>query len=162
MIGDIKQQMLLITELGREEEAITRLARVGYDGVVGYLKGGFDTWENADKPMNSIHRISVEEFEKEYASKSLIIDVRKKSEFESEHIIDAINIPANQITKCLAQIPKDKPFILHCAGGYRSMIVASILMQNGWEYFSEVRGGFAAITKTGVPTTDYVCPITLL
>lgn len=162
MISDIKQRMLLITEEGREEEAITRLARVGYDGVVGYLKGGFDAWKKANKPMDTIHRISVEEFENEFASKPMVIDVRKKSEFESEHVVEAINIPANQLIKSLAQIPKDKPFILHCAGGYRSMIAASLLKQNGWENFTELRGGFAAISKTGVPTTDYVCPTTLL
>lgn len=162
MISDINQKMLLITEVGREEEAITRLARVGYDGVVGYLKGGFDSWKKANKPMETIHRISVEQFEKEYSSKPMVIDVRKKSEFESEHVMDAINIPANQLTKSLSQIPKDTPFILHCAGGYRSMIAASILKQNGWDNFTEVRGGFAAIAKSAVPTTDYVCPTTLL
>lgn len=112
--------------------------------------------------METIHRISVEQFEKEYSSKPMVIDVRKKSEFESEHVMDAINIPANQLTKSLSQIPKDTPFILHCAGGYRSMIAASILKQNGWDNFTEVRGGFAAIAKSAVPTTDYVCPTTLL
>jgi len=162
MISDIKQKILLITEQGREDEAITRLSRVGYDGVVGYLQGSFDAWKSAGKPVETIHRISAEEFVKEYALHSMVIDVRKKSEFDSEHVLDAINIPANQLMKSYAQIPKDKPFILHCAGGYRSMIAASLLKQKGWENFKDVRGGFAVISKTGVPVTDYVCPTTLL
>jgi len=163
MIPDIKQEILLVTEEGKDEETITRLARVGYDFTIGYLKGGFEAWKTAGKDIETITRISAEEFETRYANEQpLVIDVRKKSEFDSEHVIEANNIPLNAINEHLAEIPKDKPFILHCAGGYRSMIAASILKQRGWDNFVDVKGGFGAIAKTNVPKTAYVCPSTLL
>ncbi len=163
MIPDVKQEILLITEEGREEESITRLSRVGYDHTIGYLKGGFDAWKNAGKDVETVGRISAEEFAAQYAKgEALVIDIRKKSEFDSEHVDGALNIPLNQINDHLAQFPKEKPFILHCGSGYRTMIAASILKQRGWENFTDVRGGFADIAKTNVPKTEYVCPTTLL
>ncbi|WP_046743704.1 rhodanese-like domain-containing protein [Kordia zhangzhouensis] len=163
MIPDVKQNILLITEPGKEEEAITRLSRVGYDFALGYLKDGFSSWEKSGKDMETIGRISATDFEQSYTSqKPLIIDVRKKSEYDSEHVIDAINIPLNEINQHLAEIPKNKPFILHCAGGYRSMVAASILKQRGWDDFVDVKGGFKEISETAVPKSDYVCPTTLL
>jgi hydroxyacylglutathione hydrolase len=162
MIPDIKQEIVLITEPGREEEAMIRLSRVGYDFTIGYLDGGFDAWKSAGKEIDTINRISAEKFEIELANKTMVIDVRKKSEFDSEHVLDAVNIPLNAINKHLAEIPKDTFFMLHCAGGYRSMIAASILKQRGWENFVDVRGGFTEIAKTSTPKTEYVCPSTLL
>ena len=162
MIPDIKQAILLVTEPGKEEESIIRLSRVGYDNTIGFLQGGFDAWKAAGKEVDTVDRISAEEFAKRYPQKPLVIDVRKKSEFDSEHVVDAINVPLNQISQHLAQFPKDKPFILHCAGGYRSMIAASILKQRGWENFVDVVGGFSAIKETDVKRTEYVCPSTLL
>jgi glyoxylase-like metal-dependent hydrolase (beta-lactamase superfamily II)/rhodanese-related sulfurtransferase len=162
MIADIKQSILLVTEVGKEEEAIIRLSRVGYDNAIGYLEGGFESWKNAGKEVDTVNRISTEEFAAQYSSNPVIIDVRKKSEFDSEHVVGAINIPLNEMNNYLAEIPKDKPFILHCAGGYRSMIAAAMLKQRGWENFVDVRGGFADIAKTNVAKTDYVCPTTLL
>lgn len=163
MIPDIKQEILLVADPGREEECIIRLSRVGYDNTIGYLNGGFDAWVASGKDTEMIHRMSAEEFAAEYASnKPLVIDVRKKSEFDSEHILGAINIPLNQINQHLSEIPKDKPFILHCAGGYRSMIAGSILKQRGWDHFRDVVGGFTEIAKTSVPKSDYVCPSTML
>ncbi len=162
MIADIKQPILLVTEVGREEEAIIRLSRVGYDNTIGYLEGGFEAWKNAGKEVDTINRISAEAFAAQYNSNPIIIDVRKKSEFDSEHVVGAINIPLNEMNHHLAEIPKDKPFLLHCAGGYRSMIAAAMLKQRGWENFADVRGGFADIAKTNVAKTDYVCPTTLL
>jgi glyoxylase-like metal-dependent hydrolase (beta-lactamase superfamily II)/rhodanese-related sulfurtransferase len=162
MIADIKQSILLVTEVGKEEEAIIRLSRVGYDNAIGYLEGGFESWKNAGKEVDTVNRISTEEFAAQYSSNPVIIDVRKKSEFDSEHVVGAINIPLNEMNNHLAEIPKDKPFILHCAGGYRSMIAAAMLKQRGWENFVDVRGGFADIAKTNVAKTDYVCPTTLL
>ena len=163
MIPDVKQEILLITEVGKEEEAITRLSRVGYDFTVGYLKDGFTSWEKSGKDQESIGRITPSEFENQYTNqKPLVIDVRKNSEFESEHVIDATNAPLNEINQHLAQFPKDKPFILHCAGGYRSMIAASILKQRGWDNFVDVIGGFKEISETSVPKTDYICPTTML
>lgn len=162
MISDIKQEILIIAESGREEETIIRLSRVGFDHAIGYLKDGFDSWKNAGKEIDSVNRISAEEFAKQYEMSPIVFDVRKKSEFDSEHVKEAINIPLNEINKFLAVFPKDKHFILHCAGGYRSMIAASILKSRGWDKFVDVEGGIAAIAKTSVPLTDYVCPSTLL
>lgn len=162
MIADIKQEILIVAEPGREEEAIIRLSRVGYDHSIGFLNGGFAAWKDASKEVDSVNRISVDTFASQYDSKPLVFDVRKKSEFDSEHVVDAINIPLNEINNHLAEFPKDKPFILHCAGGYRSMIAASILKSRGWENFVDVEGGMSAILKTSVPKTEYVCPTTLL
>ncbi len=162
LISDIKQQIILVTEEGREEEALIRLARVGYDFSVGYLTGGFEAWKNANKPVKTVQRITAQDLEKQAINNPIIIDVRKKSEFDSEHLEQAINIPLNVLTKNLASFPKDKPFILHCAGGYRSVIAASLLKQNGYENFVDVIGGFGDISKTSLPKTAYVCPTTLL
>ena len=163
MIPDVKQEILLITYPGKEEEAITRLSRVGYDNTMGYLKGGFDSWKVSGKDIETTERISAAELEKK--SKSglpLIIDIRKKSEFDSEHLIDAINVPLNQINQHLAQFPKDKAFVMYCGSGYRSMIAASILKQRGWNNFKDVMDGFDELTKTGLEKSDYICPSTML
>ena len=163
MIPDVKQEILLITYPDKEEEAITRLSRVGYDFAIGFLEGGFDSWKKAKKEYDTVKRITPEEFEKAYHSESpLVFDVRKKSEYDSEHIIGAINIPLNEINAHLAQFPKDKPFVLHCQGGYRSMIAASILKQRGWDDFVDVIDGFDGIAETNVEKSDYICPTTLL
>lgn len=163
MIPDVKQEILLITYPDKEEEAITRLSRVGYDFAIGFLEGGFDSWKKAKKEYDTVKRITPEEFEKVYHSESpLVFDVRKKSEYDSEHIIGAINVPLNEINAHLAQFPKDKPFVLHCQGGYRSMIAASILKQRGWDNFVDVIDGFDGIAETSVEKSDYICPTTLL
>jgi rhodanese-related sulfurtransferase len=163
MIPDVKQAILLVTYPGKEEEAITRLSRVGYDNTIGYLENGFDSWKGSGKDIETSERISAEELE--YKSKTglpLVIDVRKKSEYDSEHLIGAINIPLNEINQHLAQFPKDKPFVMYCGGGYRSMIAASILKQRGWGNFSDIAGGFDDLAKTGLEKSDYVCPSTML
>jgi glyoxylase-like metal-dependent hydrolase (beta-lactamase superfamily II) len=162
MITDIKQEILLITEPERAEESIIRLARVGYDNPIGYLKGGFDSWTTADKEVDTISRITAEEFESRYSMTPIVIDVRKQSEFESEHVVGAINIPLNQINQKISEFPMDQTFILHCAGGYRSMIAASILKSRGIEQFVDVIGGMTDILKTNIPKTEYICPTTLL
>jgi hydroxyacylglutathione hydrolase len=163
LIPDIKQEILIIADPGKEEESIMRLARVGFDYSIGYLKNGFPEWKNAGKEIDTVNRITAAEFQNEFISnKPIVIDVRKKSEYDSEHIVGALNIPLNSINDHLAEFPKDKPFILHCAGGYRSMIAASILKQRGWNNFTDVIGGFSKIAKTDVPKTAYVCPSTLL
>ncbi|WP_159799422.1 rhodanese-like domain-containing protein [Flavobacterium sp. MK4S-17] len=162
MIKDINQEILLVTDEGREEETMIRLSRVGYDNTIGYLKGGFDTWKKSGKETDSVNRITATEFKNIYDKGTTVIDVRKKSEYDSEHVIGAVNIPLNEIYSHLAEIPRDKNFILHCAGGYRSMIAASLLKQRGFDNFADVTGGFKEIALTGVPKTDYVCPTTLL
>ena len=164
MIPGVKQEILLVTDEGREEESIIRLSRVGYDNTLGYLKGGFNAWKAANKDIETVDRITEEEFAEQFTTQQpIVIDVRKKSEFDSEHVEGITNIPLNTINQHLAEFPKDKPFILHCAGGYRSMLAASILKSRGWDNFVDVVGGFSAIKATAkVPISDYVCPSTLL
>jgi len=163
MIPDVKQEILLITYPEKQEEAITRLSRVGYDNTIGYLEDGFDNWKKAGKDFETVNRMNPKEFEAAYSSKEpLVIDIRKKSEYDSEHIIGAINVPLNEINQHLSQFPKDRFFVLHCAGGYRSMIAASILKQRGWNDFVDVHGGFDEMKKTDVNKSEYVCPTTML
>lgn len=163
LIPDIKQEILLVTYPGKEEESIIRLSRVGYDHAIGYLEGGFDSWKNSGRETDEIERLTAAEFEQQQDRHPLtVIDVRKTSEFNSEHLTDALNIPLNELSARMEEFPKDRPFILHCAGGYRSMIAASMLKQRGYEQFKDVVGGFAEIKKTALPKTDYVCPTTLL
>jgi hydroxyacylglutathione hydrolase len=162
LIPDVKQTLLLITDNGLEEETITRLARVGYDNVIGFLEGGFEAWEKSGKETDSVQRLTAAEFEHKFINeKPVVIDVRKPGEFAAEHVTGAINIPLDFINEELAQFPKSTPFIMHCAGGYRSMIAASILKARGWDNFTDVIGGFAAISNTKVPKTAYVCASTL-
>ena len=162
MIPDLETPILLITEVGKEEEAITRLSRVGYDNTQGYLADGMKSWEAAGKEVDTINRITAEELEQKMKQDIVIIDVRKKSEFDSEHIEGVVNVPLNQINQYLEKFPKEQEFVLHCAGGYRSMIAASILQQRGWSQLTDVIGGFKSIKETTIPVTAYVCPSTLL
>jgi len=163
MIPDVQQEILLITYPDKEEEAITRLSRVGYDHTIGFLDGGFESWQKARKQVERIKRITANQFEKAYFGEGpLAFDIRKKSEFDSEHVIGAINVPLNELNQHLSQFPIDKPFVLYCEGGYRSMIAASILMQRGWEDFVDVADGFDEIKKTKVEKSDYICPTTML
>jgi glyoxylase-like metal-dependent hydrolase (beta-lactamase superfamily II)/rhodanese-related sulfurtransferase len=163
MIPDVKQQILLVCDKAREEEVITRLARVGYDFSIGYLDGGFESWKNAGKEVDTFERITAEQMAERMKEGSYkIFDVRKASEFDSEHVVGAENVPLNQINDHLAAFPSDEPFAIHCAGGYRSMIAASILKARGWDNFVDVKGGFGEIKDTDIDVTDYVCPTTLL
>lgn len=151
MISDVKQQILLIAEPGMEEEAIKRLARVGYDYVLGYLKGGFETWKLANKEIDVVKRINPDEFATEFQENAIVIDVRKPGEYESSHVKGAKNIPLDFMNQQMNEFPKNQQFLLHCQGGYRSMIAASILKSRGFDNFIEVSGGFAGISKTNVP-----------
>ncbi len=158
LIPDVKQEILLITEPGKEEETVKRLARVGYDYVIGYLVGGIEAWKNAGKEVDSIGRITAEEFATQFEEKPIVIDVRKPGEFSSEHVENAISIPLDFINNHMSEFPKEQPFIIHCAGGYRSIIAGSILKSRGFNNFVDVIGGYGAISKTEVPKTDFVCP----
>ncbi|UGS20480.1 MBL fold metallo-hydrolase [Flavobacterium cyclinae] len=164
MISDINQAILLVTEPGREEECMIRLSRVGYDNTIGYLEGGFESWKLEGKEIDSLKRITGEQLEVLMQKEDLpLFDVRKKSEFDSEHLMNSENIPLNQLNSQLESFPKNKPFVIYCAGGYRSMIAASILKQRGFDNFVDVSGGFNEISKTTkLPKTEYVCPSTLL
>lgn len=165
LIPDLKQPILLVTEPGKEEETITRLARVGYDNCIGYLQGGVQAWKEAGKEVDSVISISAEAFSNLLAGNPTLaaFDVRKKSEYDSEHVIGVENLPLDFLNENMAQINPDKTYYLHCAGGYRSMIAVSILKARGFDNLIDVAGGFAAIKAFGkLPLTEYVCPSTLL
>jgi len=162
LILDIKQPILLVTDLGREEEVITRLSRVGYDNVLGFLNGGFDSWKNSGKEVDNVRRISAEEFEKEVTeNQNKVIDVRKEGEFESEHLEVAESLPLAYINDWMSSVDDSEHFYIHCAGGYRSMIAASILNSRGIRNFTEIAGGYGAIKNTSLAKTNFVCPSTL-
>lgn len=158
VIGDVKLPILLVTDPGREEETVIRLSRVGFDHILGHLNGGFKAWEVSGKEVDSVNRISAEQFASEATiGADIIVDVRKESEYRAEHVDEAYNKPLDNINDWFMSMNDQEPFYIHCAGGYRSMITASILKARGIHNFKEVDGGFAAIAKTGVPKTDFVC-----
>jgi rhodanese-related sulfurtransferase len=153
-----------VAEPGREEEIITRLARVGYDFTIGYLENGFEAWKADGREVDTIKSISAAELAEEIKNNQAeVVDVRKNSEYLSEHIQDAQNAPLDYINDSMMKLSKDKTYFVHCAGGYRSMIFASILKARGYDNLIDVDGGFKAIKENGtIPVTDYVCPTTLL
>jgi hydroxyacylglutathione hydrolase len=161
LILDYKQPILLVTPIGREEETITRLARVGYDNTIGYLEGSFEAWKTAGLEYDTLPSVSAEVLEDKMKHSAKVFDVRKPGEYASEHIIDVPSTPLDFINDHLAEFPKEDDFYLHCAGGYRSVIAASILKARGYHNVINVLGGFAAIKNTGIKTTNYVCPSTL-
>ncbi len=164
LIPDVKQEILLITDEGREEEVITRLARVGYDYTIGYLEGGFAAWKAAGKEVDHIPSVTADYLANKMASEAVnILDVRKKSEYLSEHVEQADNAPLDYINDSMLQIDKNKTYYVHCAGGYRSMIFASILKARGYDNLIDISGGFTDIKNSAkFKVTDYVCPTTLL
>ena len=161
LIGDVKQSILLVTPEGREEETITRLSRVGFDNTIGYLKGSMDAWEKDGKEIDTITSISANEFKKILNNDIHVVDVRKDGEYTSSHINNAQHISLDYINNHLTELPDDKPFYVHCAGGYRSVIAASIWKSRGIHNLIDIAGGFGAIKKEGIHVTDQVCPSTL-
>ena len=164
LIPDIKQQILLITDAGREEEVVIRLARVGYDFAIGYLNGGFDAWKDAGKEIDTIHSIPAVDFIEIYKKdKNVnILDVRKDGEFKAEHIVEATNLPLDFINEGMSEIDKNKTYYVHCAGGYRSMIYVSILKSRGFENLINVESGYKTIVEDqAIERTAFVCPSTL-
>ena len=164
MIPDIKQQILVVAEPGREEEIVIRLARVGYDYCIGYLEGGFDAWKNAGQEVDMIHQVTVDELAEIMKGGNVhLLDVRKKSEYDSEHVVDAENAPLDFINDSMLQINKNNTYYVNCAGGYRSMIFNSTLRARGYNNLIDVAGGFKAIKESNkFKVTDYVCPSTML
>ena len=165
LVPDLHQRILLVADEGKEQEVITRLARVGYDNPIGFLEGGMKAWEKAGKPTETISSITADEFAGLLQSNPDldVLDVRKKSEYDSEHILQAINAPLDYFEKQLEKIEQNKTYFVHCAGGYRSMVFISLLRKRGYDQFVDVQGGITAIKKTGrVSLTDYVCPTTML
>ncbi|MFT5963314.1 MAG: hydroxyacylglutathione hydrolase [Flavobacterium sp.] len=163
LIADVKQPIILVTEIGQEEESVTRLSRVGFDNLIGHLEGGFETWKKAEKETDIVNRITATEFTKEVKiGESKVIDIRKDSEYAAEHVDEAFSKPLANINEWIKDIDNKEPFFIHCAGGYRSMIAASILQARGFRNFIEIEGGFNAIAKTEISRTDFVCQSKIL
>lgn len=160
LVTDIKQPLLLIVDAENFNEAITRLSRVGYDNIIGYLAGGFNAWKDSGKETDTIESISAEEFAlkfKEADGKLVVKDVRKPAEYMAEHIEEAMNIPLANLSKNMVEFSKTDINFIHCAGGYRSMIACSILKSRGFDNIVDIAGGFAQIALTDIPKTDFVC-----
>jgi hydroxyacylglutathione hydrolase len=158
MIIDVKQPILLVTNVGEEEEVVTRLSRVGFDNVLGHLKGGYQAWLASGKETDKVNRITAETFAQQVKiGESKIVDIRKESEYAAEHVDEAYSMPLADINEWIKDIKPEEHFFMHCAGGYRSMIAASILQARGYRNFTEVEGGFSAISNTNVPKSDFVC-----
>ena len=162
LIGDTSQPLLIIAPEGREEEAITRLSRVGFDNTLGYLKGGFDAWKKIGKEYDIISGVNAETLKTLIRDNTTsVFDVRKEGEYISEHILGAQNTPLDFLNDHLTQFPEKEPFYIHCAGGYRSVIAASILKKRGIHNLVDIKGGFKAIKEIGIKLTDYICPTTI-
>jgi glyoxylase-like metal-dependent hydrolase (beta-lactamase superfamily II)/rhodanese-related sulfurtransferase len=156
LVPDLKQTLLIVTDSGREEEVVTRLARVGYDHSIGYLEGGFANWKAAGNEVDTITSVSADDFAKTYsADQPTVIDVRKPSEFEAEHIEGGKNLPLDFISELMAEFPGEGPMYVHCAGGYRSMIASSILKSRGFDNVVNIEGGYGAMVQAGVPRNDH-------
>lgn len=163
LIPDLMQPILIVAPKGREEEAVKRLARVGYDNAIGYLEGGFEAWQAADMEVDTIQTINVDTFADAYVQKpdANILDVRKPSEWEAEHIENAQNFPLDFINDHMSEIDKDTAYFMHCKGGYRSTIAASVLKSRGFENLTNVHASFDSIADSSIPTTAFVCPTTV-
>ena len=161
LVKDIQQPILLVTPEGKEEHTITRLSRVGFDNVLGYLKGGFTSWESANKEVDSIPSVSATTLEQKIEENALVFDVRKPGEYNSDHIEGVPNTPLDFINSHIAEFPTDKEFYVHCAGGYRSVIAASILKARGYHNVIDVDQGYADIMKTNIKRVVNACPSTL-
>ncbi|WP_349663928.1 MBL fold metallo-hydrolase [Cellulophaga lytica] len=161
LIADVEQPIILIAPEGKEEETVTRLSRVGFDNTLGYLKCGFNAWKKAAKEYDTVSCTTAEKLSNEVKDSTKIYDVRKESEFLSEHVINAVNTPLDFINKYLKKYPANNNFYIHCASGYRSMVAASILKSRGIHNLINVNGGIAALKETKIPISNYVCPSTL-
>lgn len=161
LIKDVQQPILLVTPEGKEEETVTRLSRVGFDNTLGYLKGSINAWKNAGKEIDTLESVSAKTLENKLDDEIAVFDVRKPGEYASEHIVDVPNTPLDFINDYISEFPKNKEFYVHCAGGYRSVIAASILKARGYHNVIDVAGGYDAIKETSINRTEYVCPSTL-
>ena len=152
LVTDLKQPLLLVCEPDKEQEAITRLARVGYDATIGYLDGGMQSWIDAGKETDHIDSVSAADFEGIYQHDQDIhvLDVRKPGEYEAEHLDFSLPRPLDYINDWTTEINKDQTYYIHCAGGYRSMIAASILKARGVEEVIDIAGGYGAIKNSSL------------
>ena len=165
LVPDLQQPVLLLCDAGREEEVVTRLARVGYDHCLGYLEGGITAWMAADKPTESIQEMTADRFARifeESPEETLLLDVRRESEFASQHVLGAINFPLDFINRNMHLLDRNKAYFVHCAGGYRSLIACSILKARGFKSLINICGGFDMLKNTRLPLTQYHAPVTML
>ena len=162
LITDLKMPILFIADAGREEEVVTRLARVGYDNSIGYLDGGFEAWKNAGEEVDTLDEISAESFADKFGPNMNLLDVRKASEYQAEHLVGAQNFPLDFINRNMSQIDPDTLYYVHCAGGYRSVIAASILKARGYDKMVNIRGGYKALSQTRLKRTEFKEQITEL
>jgi rhodanese-related sulfurtransferase len=162
LIADVKQPILLVTPIGKEKEAVTRLSRVGFDNTLGILKGGFEAWVEAGKDIDTIIALSAAEAKGLLKDNNKpVFDVRKETEYKAEHLVNSVNTPLDVLNDHLAEFPKNENFYLHCAGGYRSVIAASILKGRGIHNLIDITGGIDELKKAGMEVTNYICPTTL-
>ena len=161
LIKDVTQPILLVTPKGEEETAITRLSRVGFDNVLGYLDGSFETWKTSGKEIDTLQSVPAKTLEEVVENNGLIFDVRKPGEYENEHIENVPNTPLDYLNEYIEEFPTKESFYIHCAGGYRSVIAASILKARGYHNVIDVAGGYKAIKETNVSRTAMVCPSTI-
>ena len=152
LIPELTQPIALVTPDGQESETVLRLARVGYDNCIGFLDGGFTAWQQSGKEVDTIESISAEEFAQRWQQNPnvAIVDVRKPSEFVIEHVEGAENLSLDNLNDHMAEISRNEPVYVHCAGGYRSMVANSILKARGFDNVVNVEGGMSAIKKTSV------------
>ena len=165
LIHDMQQPILIIADEGREEEVVIRLARVGYDNTLGYLKGGVTAWKNAGNEIDKIEEITAAHLEELYnlnPNSFHILDVRKESEFNAQHLVAAVNFPLDFINKNMSSMNKSSKYYVHCAGGYRSLIASSILKSRGFHKVVNIIGGFKALSETSIAKTSYTAPKTML
>ncbi len=155
LITDLKQPILFISDPGREEEIVTRLARVGYDNAIGYLDGGFAAWQAAGEEVDTIEEITAEKYAERFEPADNLLDVRRASEYAAEHLVGAVNFPLDFINKHMHELDRDRRYFVHCAGGYRSMIAASILKARGFDHLVNIRGGYKALSETSLARTEY-------
>lgn len=162
LVLDLKQPIVIVAEEGREEEIITRLSRVGYDNTFGYLDGGIEAWKSVGKELEIIKSISAQEFENDLSGDIKVLDIRKESEYVAQHIESdkVVLFPLNFINEKYDELDKNQEYYIHCGGGYRSMIMASILKSRGFDQLIDVAGGFAKIKETTIELSTYVCPTT--
>lgn len=163
-IVNIKQPLLIVAEKGREQEIATRLARIGFDNLLGYLKGGIDAWREGGREIETIQSVTADELAYTKVKKNIkILDVRRASEYNSEHIVDAINAPLDYLKNSIKKVDIDRTYYVHCRSGYRSMVFASVLKSMGYNNLIDVKGGLKAIKNNGeFQLTEYAAPTTML
>jgi glyoxylase-like metal-dependent hydrolase (beta-lactamase superfamily II)/rhodanese-related sulfurtransferase len=163
LITDLQIPILVVADEGRQKEVVTRLARVGYDNPIGYLEGGFEAWTAAGEEVDTVEEVTAEDLADRFDKEGMnVLDVRKASEYNAQHVVGAQNFPLDFINSNMSEVSRDKRYFLHCAGGYRSMITASILKSRGYNDVVNIKGGYKALVETNLPMTEFEEQITEL